>query len=103
MRVIGAAAVAFSDFEFSAQATTPPLNYKKAKEGRREEGKQDRGGGECWGPGGTTFVTPLRYTNCSFGIRSGGGGGSQGMGTQPAYAVIHSGQLKNRNFRILFF
>ena len=22
------------------------------------------GGGECWGPGGRTFVTPLRYTNC---------------------------------------
>ena len=27
---------------------------------------RDRGGGECWGPGGRTFVTPLRYTNCSF-------------------------------------
>jgi hypothetical protein len=26
---------------------------------------RDRGGGECWGPGGRTFVTPLRYTNCS--------------------------------------
>ena len=25
---------------------------------------RDRGGGECWGPGGRTFVTPLRYTNC---------------------------------------
>ena len=25
---------------------------------------RDRGGG-CWGPGGRTFVTPLRYTNCS--------------------------------------
>ena len=28
---------------------------------------RDKGGGECWGPGGRTFVTPLRYTNCSFG------------------------------------
>ena len=27
---------------------------------------RDRGGGECWGPGGRTFVTPLRYTNCSY-------------------------------------
>ena len=26
---------------------------------------RDKGGGECWGPGGRTFVTPLRYTNCS--------------------------------------
>ena len=25
---------------------------------------RDKGGGECWGPGGRTFVTPLRYTNC---------------------------------------
>ena len=33
----------------------------------------------------------------------GGGGGSQGMGTQPAYAVFHSGQLKNRSFQNLFF
>ena len=40
---------------------------------------RDRGGGECWGPGGRTFVTPLRYTNCSstyLGIgRPGGRGG----------------------------
>ena len=28
----------------------------------------------------------------------GGGGGSQGIGTQPAYAVFHRGQLKNRSF-----
>ena len=28
---------------------------------------RDKGGGECWGPGGRTFVTPLRYTNCSQG------------------------------------
>ena len=27
---------------------------------------RDRRGGGCWGPGGRTFVTPLRYTNCSF-------------------------------------
>ena len=33
----------------------------------------------------------------------GGGGGSQGIGTQPAYAVFHPGQLKNRSFRNLFF
>ena len=33
----------------------------------------------------------------------GGGGGSQGIGTQPAYAVFHSGQLKNRSFQNLFF
>ena len=26
------------------------------------------------------------------------GGGSQGMGTQHAYAVFHLGQLKNRSF-----
>ena len=40
------------------------------------------------------------------GIRSGwrgGGGGSQGIGTQPAYAVFHPGQLKNRSFWNLFF
>ena len=28
-------------------------------------------------------------------VRGGGGGGSQGIGTQPAYAVFHSGQVKN--------
>ena len=28
----------------------------------------------------------------------GGGGSSQGIGTQPAYAVFHVGQLKNRSF-----
>ena len=28
----------------------------------------------------------------------GGGGGSQGIGTQPAYAVFHPGQLKNGSF-----
>ena len=33
----------------------------------------------------------------------GGGGGSQGIGTQPAYAVFHSGQLKKRSFQNLFF
>ena len=33
----------------------------------------------------------------------GGGGGSQGIGTQPAYAAFHLGQLKNRSFRNLFF
>ena len=38
-----------------------------------------------------------------FGYWVGGGGGSQGIGTQPAYAVFHLGQLKNRSFRNLFF
>ena len=33
-----------------------------------------------------------------FGYWVGGGGVSQGMGTQPAYAVFHPGQLKNRSF-----
>ena len=33
----------------------------------------------------------------------GGGGGSQGIGTQPAYAVFHPGQLKNGSFRNIFF
>ena len=28
----------------------------------------------------------------------GGGGGSQGIGTQPAYAAFQPGQLKNRSF-----
>ena len=32
-----------------------------------------------------------------------GGGGSQGIGTQPAYAAFQSGQLKNRSFQNLFF
>ena len=36
-------------------------------------------------------------------VRGGGGGGSQGTGAQPAYAVFHPGQLKNRSFRNLFF
>ena len=33
----------------------------------------------------------------------GGGGVSQGIVTQPAYAVFHPGQLKNGSFRNLFF
>ena len=32
-----------------------------------------------------------------------GGGVSQGIGTQPAYAVFHPGQLKNRSFQTFFF
>ena len=37
-------------------------------------------------------------------VRGGGGGGvSQGIGTQPAYAVFHPGQLKNRSFRTCFY
>ena len=31
------------------------------------------------------------------------GGLSQGIGTQPAYAAFHSGELKNGSFRNLFF
>ena len=42
------------------------------------------------------FFTPFGYY-----VR--GGGSSQGIGTQPAYAVFHPGQLKNRSFRILLF
>ena len=33
-----------------------------------------------------------------FGYEVLGGGGFQGIGTQPAYAVSHNGQLKNRSF-----
>ena len=33
----------------------------------------------------------------------GGGGGSQGIGTQPASAAFHTGQPKNSTFRNLFF
>ena len=32
----------------------------------------------------------------------GGGGVSQGIGTPPAYAVFHPGQLQNRSFRNFF-
>ena len=38
-----------------------------------------------------------------FGYWFGGGGGSQGIVTQPAYAVFHFGQLQNRSFQNLFF
>ena len=44
------------------------------------------------------FFTPFGYWP-----HVGGGGGSQGIGTQPAYAVFHSGQLENGSFRNLFF
>ena len=37
-----------------------------------------------------------------FGYWVGGGGVSQGIGTQPAYAAFHPGQLKNGSFRNLF-
>ena len=33
----------------------------------------------------------------------GGGGGSQGAGAQPACAIFHPGQLKNRSFRNQIF
>ena len=38
-----------------------------------------------------------------FGYWPHGGGVSQEIGTQPAYAVFHPRQLKNRRFRNLFF
>ena len=38
-----------------------------------------------------------------FGNQLGGGGGFQGIGTHPAHAAFHPGQLKNRSFRNLFF
>ena len=41
------------------------------------------------------FVTQFGYWS------HGGGGVSQGIGTQPTYAVFHPGQLKNRSFRNL--
>ena len=52
------------------------------------------------------FRPYLRRFSPYLGIRSGwgvGGGGSQGIGTQPAHAVFHPGQLKNRSFWNLFF
>ena len=36
-------------------------------------------------------------------LERGGGGLSKEIGTQPAYAVFHPGQLKTRRFRNLFF
>ena len=33
-----------------------------------------------------------------FGYQVGGGGGSQGTGAQPSYAVFHPGQLKDGSF-----
>ena len=36
-------------------------------------------------------------------LRGGGGGGSQGIGTQPASVVFQLGQLKNRSLWNLFF
>ena len=39
---------------------------------------------------------------CGYWVWGGGGGVSQGIGTQPAYAFFHRGQLKNRSFRNLF-
>ena len=38
-----------------------------------------------------------------FGYQVGGGGVSQGIGTQPAYAGFHPRLLKNRSFQNLFF
>ena len=51
------------------------------------------------------FTPDLRRFSPYLGIESGvgGGGGSQGIGTQPAHAVFHPGQLKTRSFWNLFF
>ena len=49
------------------------------------------------------FRPYLRRFSPYLGIRSRGVGGSQGIGTQPAHAVFHTGQLKNRGFGNLFF
>ena len=39
------------------------------------------------------------FTLFGYYVRGGGGGeGSQGIGTQPAYAVFHPRQLKNSKF-----
>ena len=38
------------------------------------------------------------FTLFGYYLRAGGGGGSQGIGTQPADAVFHPRQLKNRSF-----
>ena len=38
------------------------------------------------------------FTLFGYQVPGGGGGVSQGIGTQPACAVFHSGQLKNRSF-----
>ena len=43
------------------------------------------------------------FTLFGYQVGGSGGGGSQGIGTQPACAVFHPGQLKNRSFRNLFF
>ena len=44
------------------------------------------------------FFTPFGNS-----VRGGGGGAPKGLiGTQPAFAVFHSGQLKNRSFRKVF-
>ena len=42
------------------------------------------------------------FTQFGYYLR-GGGGGSQGIGTQPAYALFHYGQLKNGSFWNLCF
>ena len=40
--------------------------------------------------------TCMMFTPFGYWVRGGGGGGvSQGIGTQPAYAVFHPGQLKS--------
>ena len=48
---------------------------------------------------GRIYVFFTRFGNQ---VRGGEGGGGQGFGTQPAYAVFQPGQLKNRSFRNLF-
>ena len=45
------------------------------------------------------FFTLFGYWVCG----GGGGGGGQGIGTQPAYAVVHPRQLKKQRFRNFLF
>ena len=43
------------------------------------------------------------FTLFGYWAQAGGGGVSQWIGTQPAYAVFYPGQLKNRSFPNLLF
>ena len=43
------------------------------------------------------------FTLFGYWPHGGGGGGSQGMDTQPAHAVFHPRQLQNGRFQNLFF
>ena len=45
----------------------------------------------------------LFFTLFGYYLQGGGGGVSQGIGTQPANAAFHPGRLKNKSFGNLFF